>query len=121
MTRLDVDAIDSAAIGKLASLLLELADMSGSQSKQYHRHQQADDENQHGLPTEPAHRIIATRLWFSAIAVVWLTRMMKPLRRESRDQAITLMPERESPEPHPIARKVTVHAGSPPGAAELPG
>ena len=63
-------AIENAVIGLLATLLLELADMSGPEPDQYHRQQEADDENQHGLPAEPAHQIIAARLGVTQIAVL---------------------------------------------------
>ena len=52
--------INKAVLGKLATLLLELAYMGSRQPKQYHRRQQAYEENQHGRPAELAHQIIQT-------------------------------------------------------------
>jgi hypothetical protein len=77
-------------------LLLELADMSGRQPKHYHRQQQADEENQHGLPAEPAHQIIAARSGFAPIGVLRFARM-KLLGHDQQYQAMTLAIEGKSP------------------------
>jgi len=48
-------------VGKLATLLLELANIGGPQPKQYHCNQQAYDENQHGSRAELVHQISHTK------------------------------------------------------------